>query len=163
MFGRDAVEAGHKLVDARVVFHGAGTKRVHAEIDGVVPSGETREVADDFDFADLEKVFNTLAAVKPAERPGWVGGGHVERGQLEGAFAWRRLFENQAFILIGVARRFLDGVRHIPFFSPKRETHAGSGLPAAFAMTSGAPRPGWPGFARQLPRTARSPAAKSFP
>ena len=47
----DAFEARDELVDARVVLHGATAEGVHAEVDGVVPGGEAREVADDFDFA----------------------------------------------------------------------------------------------------------------
>jgi hypothetical protein len=48
-----ALDAGDVLVDPGVVLHGAGAERVHAVIDGVVPGGEAREVADDLDFADL--------------------------------------------------------------------------------------------------------------
>src|SRR6185312_4204684 len=43
----DAFEAGDGLVDAWVVLHGAGAKRIHAEVDRVVPGGEAGGVADD--------------------------------------------------------------------------------------------------------------------
>src|SRR5579864_4436215 len=48
-----AFKAGHRLVHPRVVLHGAGPQRVHAQINGAVPGGKAGEVADDFDFADL--------------------------------------------------------------------------------------------------------------
>ena len=50
-----ALDARDRLVDARVVLHRAGAERIHAEIDGVVPCGEPREVADDLDLAELRK------------------------------------------------------------------------------------------------------------
>ena len=56
MLGGDAVEARDEFVDARVVFHGAGAQRIHAEIDGVIPGGEAREVAHHFDFADFGEI-----------------------------------------------------------------------------------------------------------
>ena len=49
----EAFNAGDQLVDARVVLHGAGAERIHAQVDGVVPGGEAREVANDFDLAQL--------------------------------------------------------------------------------------------------------------
>ena len=61
MFGGEAVEARDEFVYARIVFHGAGAERIHAEIDGVIPGGEAREVADDFDFADFGEAFDFVA------------------------------------------------------------------------------------------------------
>ena len=61
MLGGDAVEASDEFVDARVVFHGAGAQRIHAEVDGVVPGRETREVANDFDLADFGEAFDAFA------------------------------------------------------------------------------------------------------
>ena len=49
-------DAGHQLVNARVVFHGAGAQRIHAQIDGIVPGGKPREVADDLDLAQLRQL-----------------------------------------------------------------------------------------------------------
>jgi hypothetical protein len=49
----EAFGARDQLVDARVVLHGAGAQRIHAVVDGVVPGGEAREVADSFHFADF--------------------------------------------------------------------------------------------------------------
>ena len=100
MFGGDAIEAGDKFVDTRIVFHGAGAKRIHAEIDGVVPSGEPREVADDFDLADFGEAFDTVAAMAGAQSLCRISGRNVERRQLEGALAGRGFFEDQAFVLI---------------------------------------------------------------
>ncbi len=50
-----SLDAGDEFIHARVVFHRAGAERIHAEVDGVVPGGEAREVADDFDFGQLRK------------------------------------------------------------------------------------------------------------
>ena len=59
-FGQ-AFDARDELVHARVVLHGARAQRIHAEIDGVVPGGEAREVADDFDLAQLRQQARRLA------------------------------------------------------------------------------------------------------
>ena len=56
-----AFDARDHLVDARVVLHGAGAQRIHAEVDGVVPGGEPREVADDLDLAQLGQHGRRLA------------------------------------------------------------------------------------------------------
>ena len=77
----DSFEAGDDLVDARVVLHGAGAERVHAEIDRVIPGGEAGEVADDFDLADLGQVAEIFARSVSAEQSCGVDLGHVERRQ----------------------------------------------------------------------------------
>ena len=74
----DAFEAGDDLVDARVVLHGAGAERVHAEIDGVIPGGEAGEVADDLDLADLGER-GGRGAQRVAEFGGGIDFGNVER------------------------------------------------------------------------------------
>ena len=61
-----ALDAGDELVDARVVLHGAGAERIHAEIDGVVPGGEAREVADDLDLAQLGEQPGALRCASPS-------------------------------------------------------------------------------------------------
>ncbi len=121
MLGGDAVQAGDEFIHARIVFHGAGAERVHAEIDGVIPGGEPREVADHFDLADFGKSFDALAHVIGAQRGPRVHGGHVQRRQLETALAWPGLLEDQPFILADVASRFFDsiGQSKSPFASPK--------------------------------------------
>ena len=68
MLRGDAVEARDEFIDARVVLHGAGAERIHAQIDGVVPGGKAREVADDFDFADFGETFDAGRAVMFSER-----------------------------------------------------------------------------------------------
>ena len=45
--------ARDQFIHARIVLHRAGSQRVHAVVDGVVPGGEAREVADGFHFADF--------------------------------------------------------------------------------------------------------------
>jgi hypothetical protein len=56
MLGGQAIEAGDKFVYARIIFHGAGAERVHAQIYGVIPGGKAREVTQDFDFAYFWKI-----------------------------------------------------------------------------------------------------------
>ena len=51
----EALDARDGFVDARVVLHGAGAERIHAQVDGVVPRREPREVADDLDLAKLRE------------------------------------------------------------------------------------------------------------
>ena len=65
---RHAFDTRHQFIHARVVLHGAGTERIQAEIDGVVPGGEAREVADHLHFADFGEVFDFRADVASAER-----------------------------------------------------------------------------------------------
>ncbi len=108
MLGGDAVEPGDEFIDARVVLHGAGTERIHAEVDRVVPGGEAREVADDFDFADFRESLNALAAVILAERIGGIDARDVERRQFKGALTRRGLLKDEAFVLAGVAKSFFD-------------------------------------------------------
>ena len=63
----EAFDTGDGLVDARVVLHGAGAERIHAEVDGVVPGGEAGEVADDLDFAELGQQPGFCDARRPGE------------------------------------------------------------------------------------------------
>ena len=49
-------QAGHDLVDLRVVLHRARPQGVHADVDGVVLLGEAGVVTDDVDLADLGPV-----------------------------------------------------------------------------------------------------------
>src|SRR5215467_4595346 len=127
MFGSDAVEAGDKFVDPRVVFHRAGAERVHPEINCVVPRGQAREMADDFDFADLRKSFDAFPASEGAKGCRRVDSWYVNRRQFKGALTRRGLLEDQAFTLIGVPSRFLDPVTHrmlVPF-RLRRRAYAG--------------------------------------
>ena len=96
-FGQ-AFDARDKLVDARVVLHGAGAQRIHAQVDGVVPRGEPREVADDLDLAQLGQQSRRLA-VRGAEQRRGVDRGHIERRQLVSALARRGLLEDQRLVL----------------------------------------------------------------
>ena len=93
----------HHFVDARIVLHGAAAQRIHAEIDGVVPSREPREVADDFNLAHFRQQRPDLRVpLRPAASCG-VDCGNVERRQPIGLLARRGLLEDQAFILTDVA------------------------------------------------------------
>ena len=95
----DALDAGDDFVDARVVLHGAGAERIHAEIDGVIPGGEAREVADDFDLADLGHVAEVfaLSACRAALRC-QLRARRAAAASI-GALAGRGLLEDQAFVL----------------------------------------------------------------
>src|SRR5262247_1432192 len=104
MFRSDSFEPRHKLVHAGVVLHGARAKRIHAEVDGVIPRGKTREVAEHLDFAHFRKAFNTFAAKVSAERLSWFRSGYVEWRQFKRALSGRRLLEDQAFVLIRMPR-----------------------------------------------------------
>ena len=77
---RQAFDARYQFIDPRVVFHGAGTQRVHAVIDGVVPGGKACEVADGFHFAHFGEALDFGAHVGGAQRLGRVHGGHIQLG-----------------------------------------------------------------------------------
>ena len=108
MFGGEAFEARDEFVDARVVFHGAGAERVHAQIDRVIPGGKAGEVADHFDFADFGEAFDGIAREGGAERGGGVDRRDVERRQFHAALAGSGMFEDQPFVLADVRARFAD-------------------------------------------------------
>src|SRR5258708_4572884 len=108
---RKAVDARYKLVDARVVFHGARAQRIHAEIDGVIPGRESREMADDFYLADFGHVAEILPLLL-TQQLRRINFGDIERRQLPRRFSRRRLFENQSFVLADVTCRFASHVLH---------------------------------------------------
>jgi hypothetical protein len=108
VFGGDAIQASDEFVYARIVLHGAGTERVHTQIDGVIPGGETSEVAQNFDFAYFGKIGDALVAMMTAQHFRGVGGWDVQRGQFEGAFSGRGDLKDKAFVLINVLGRFFD-------------------------------------------------------
>ncbi len=87
MFGRDAIEPRHEFVHTRVVLHGAGAQRVHAEIDRVIPGGKTREVPHDFDFADFGKAFDAAGASVLSQRCGCVRRRNIQRRQFKCALS----------------------------------------------------------------------------
>ena len=105
---RQAFDARHLLVHARIVLHGAGAERIQAQIDGVVLRGEAREVADGLHFADFGKAFDFGARVCGAERGRGVDGGNIQRRQLVAALAGRAALEQQRLVLIDVLADFLD-------------------------------------------------------
>ena len=70
----------HEFVDPRVVLHGAGTQRIHAVIDGVVPGGQAREMADRLHLADFGEAFDFAAHVFGAERFDGIHRGDIELG-----------------------------------------------------------------------------------
>ncbi len=89
MLRGNAIEPGNKFIYARVVLHGAGAQRIHAQIDGVVPRRKTREVAENLDFAHLGKAFDACAPVIRAESLGGICRRHIEWRQFECALSGR--------------------------------------------------------------------------
>ena len=44
---------GNRFIHPGVVLHRARAQRIHSQVDGVIPGGQAREVADDFNLAHL--------------------------------------------------------------------------------------------------------------
>ena len=65
-------------------------------------------MADDFDLADFGESFNPVAHLFGPQHRAGIGRRNIQRRQFQAALARRRLLEDQIFVLIGVARRFLD-------------------------------------------------------
>src|SRR5580693_3722205 len=112
MFGRDPIESRDEFVYTWVVLHRAGTQRIHAEVDRVIPRRKPREVANHFDFTDFGEIFHAAAAMTCAKSLRGIDRRYVERRQFERALAGRGFLEDQPFVLIGVPRRFFDLVTH---------------------------------------------------
>jgi hypothetical protein len=96
---------GYSFVHAAVVLHRAASERIHAQINGVVPGGEPREVADDFDLAQLRhdaKVLTDSGAEELCSVNLW----NVEFGEAIGLLARRGLLEDQPFVLVDVGAYF---------------------------------------------------------
>ena len=104
-----ALDAGHQLVHPRVVLHGAGAQRVHAQVDGIVPRREPREVPDELDLAQLRQLRRRLP-VRFAQQRRRVHSRHVQRRQLIRAFPWRRFLEQQSLVLRLVRTDLAEGV-----------------------------------------------------
>jgi hypothetical protein len=108
MCPRQALNAGYLLIDARIVFHGAGAKRIQAQVDGVVVRGEAREVTDGFHFAHFGKALDFRARVGCAERGCGVDIGNIQGRQLIATLARRAVFKQQRLILIDMLANFLN-------------------------------------------------------
>ena len=67
MLGGDAIKARDEFVYARIIFHGGGAEGIHAQVDGVIPSGKTGEVTQNFDFAYFGKIRDALVAIMMAQ------------------------------------------------------------------------------------------------
>ena len=105
----EAFNARDEFVDARVVLHRAAAERIHAEIDGVVPRGKARKVADDFDLAHFGHVAEVFSFGRTEERCR-IDFGYIERRQFPRGFAWRGFLEDQAFVLVYLERGFAGHV-----------------------------------------------------
>jgi hypothetical protein len=104
----EPLDASDELIHARVVLHGAGAERIHAQVDGVVPGREPREVADDFNLAQLGQ-FAGRGAMGRAEQRRGIDSGHIERRQLVSALARRGFLEEQRLVLRLVGADFAGG------------------------------------------------------
>src|SRR5712664_146945 len=112
MLGGNSVEPRHEFIDARIIFHCAGAQRIHAQVDGVVPRGKPREVAQHFDLAHFGKSFDAFAAIIRSQGLRWIGRGHIERRQFERPLSGGRFLEDQSFVLIGMRCGFLNSFLH---------------------------------------------------
>src|ERR1051325_2457368 len=65
MLSCNSVEPRDKFIYARIVFHGAGAQWIHSQVDGVIPGGKPREMANHFDFADFRKAFHLELRHRP--------------------------------------------------------------------------------------------------
>src|SRR5204863_2277279 len=86
----------------------AGAQRVHPQIDGVVPGGQAREMADRLDFAHLGEIFDLLANISGAEDGPGVDRRHVELGKLVSLFAGRAALEQERLVLRDVRQNLVD-------------------------------------------------------
>ena len=84
---REAVEAGGRLVDARVVLHRARAQRVAAAVDAVVERREAGEVAQQVDLADLGQARRSAAPERLGDELVRRDLGHARLGQRERAAA----------------------------------------------------------------------------
>src|SRR6476620_8821667 len=131
MLGGDAIEPRHEFIHARVVLHGAGAQRIHAQIDGVIPCRESRKVANHFNLADLGEMFHAITTVVRAQCLSRIDCRYVERRQFERALPRRRFLEDQPFILIRMSCSLLDSLRHFCVFIPLPTTQNYSGCSKA--------------------------------
>src|ERR1700730_18503177 len=108
---RDSLHARDGFIHTRVVLHRARTQGIHAEVNGVVPGGKPRKVADDLDLADLGHVAEIFSLCF-IEKFGCVDFRHVERRQFPGSLPGRRLPEDQAFVVVDMLGRFARFMLH---------------------------------------------------
>src|SRR5256885_1780154 len=104
-------------------------------VDGVVPGGQAREVANNFDFAYFGESSNAVGAMVFAEFGGRVRGRDIKRRQLECALSRRRFLKNQAFVLRRVARSFVDLAVHRGWSSARRSAEAKRSISARVVVS----------------------------
>src|SRR5580704_3009648 len=110
MFTRESIEPRDEFVYARIVFHGAGTERIHSEVDGVIPRGKPGEMPDHFDLADFRKTFDRVAREFGAKRSERIDCRHIERRYFYASLARSGLFEYQPLVQVRVGTHLLDRV-----------------------------------------------------
>ena len=93
---RQAFDARHLLIHARIVFHGAGAQRIKAEIDGVVLRGEAREVTDRLHLAHFGKALDFGARVASAQRGRRIDGGNIQGREADSRVLPGELFSNSS-------------------------------------------------------------------
>ena len=90
-----AIQTRNHFIHPRVVLHGAGAQRIHAQINGVIPGGQAGEVADDFDLAHFGHVAQVFSFRCTQQLRG-IDFRNIERRQLPRSFSRRGLLEDQS-------------------------------------------------------------------
>src|SRR6516225_7373099 len=112
MVRRQALQSRHDLVDTWVVFHRARTQRIEAQVDGVVPGGETGEMADDFELGDLRETLHVIAVEFITQDFPGMNRRYIEPRPLDARFARRAALEDQLLVARDVRACLTDAVSH---------------------------------------------------
>ncbi len=105
------------FIDAGVVLHRAGTERVKSRVHAVVPGGEPRKVADDFQLGNFRKARDLLARQVLSQHFGRRDGGDVQGRQLDADLAGRAALEDQPFAAVDVRSSYANAIFHGHRFS----------------------------------------------
>src|SRR4029077_3398512 len=90
----------------------------HPQINGIIPRGESGEVAEHFNLADLRKSFDAFTAIRFAESLPRIHLRHIQRWQVKRPLSGRGLLKDQSLIQHDV--RYCS-VRVIAHLSPVLE------------------------------------------
>src|SRR5262245_15122156 len=109
MTAGNPIKASNPLVNPRVVFHGAGTQRVHSGVNAVIPGREPGEVTDDIGLAKLRKIGDGFTDVSDAKGVFQVTFRHVQGWQIVGRPSRRATFKDQILVLRDMRSSFTNG------------------------------------------------------
>ena len=152
----DSLEPGHKFIHARVVLHRAGAQRIHAQVNGMVPGGKPREMSNHLDLADFWKALDAIPPMMCAQHLRCIRHRNVQGRQFERTLSWRRLLEDQSFLLAYVPRSFFDFFVHVSHLPGKRAQLVGHNFFYS-------PKPAVPAHSSPLLQIVQSPRGASFP